>query len=66
MDASGWAKLYGITNQSIDPDFSLYELISILEASIPNLLIVQDPLVSLLRAPIAYVWKADVDSLKFL
>jgi hypothetical protein len=27
---------------------------------------VQDPFVSLLRAPIAYVWEADVDSFKFL
>jgi hypothetical protein len=27
---------------------------------------VQDPLVSLLRAPIAFVWKVDVDSFKFL
>jgi hypothetical protein len=27
---------------------------------------VQDPLVSLLRAPIASVWEADVDSFKFL
>jgi hypothetical protein len=26
----------------------------------------QDPFVSLLRAPIAYVWKTDVDSFKFL
>jgi hypothetical protein len=40
--------------------------INILEASTPNLLIVQDPLVSLLRAPIASVWEADVDSFKFL
>jgi hypothetical protein len=40
--------------------------ISILGASTPNLLIVQDPLVSLLRAPIASVWEADVDSFKFL
>jgi hypothetical protein len=55
VDASGRAKLYGIIDQSIDPDFGLYELISILEASTPNLLIVQDPVVSLLRAPIAYV-----------
>jgi hypothetical protein len=29
-------------------------------------LIVQDPLVSLLRTPIGYVWEADVDSFKFL
>ncbi len=66
MDASGRAKLYGITDQSIDPDLGLYEPISILEAFTPNLLIMQDPFVSLLRAPIAYVWKTDVDSFKFL
>ncbi len=66
MDASGRAKLYGITDQSIDPDLGLYEPISILEASTPNLIIVHDPLVSLLRAPIASVWEADVDSFKFL
>jgi hypothetical protein len=40
VDASGRAKLYGITDQWIDPDLGLYELISILEASTPNLLIV--------------------------
>ncbi len=40
MDASGQAELYGITDQLIDPDLSLYELISILEAYTPNLLIV--------------------------
>jgi hypothetical protein len=55
VDASGRAELYGITDQSIDPDLSLYEPISIPEVSTPNLLIVQDPLVSLLRAPIASV-----------
>ncbi len=55
MDASGRAELYGITDQSIDPDLGLYEPISIPEASTPNLLIEQDPLVSLLRAPIAFV-----------
>jgi len=33
VDASGWAELYGITDQSIDPDLGLYEPISILEAS---------------------------------
>jgi hypothetical protein len=27
---------------------------------------VQDPFMSLLRAPIASVWKVDVDSFKFL
>ncbi len=66
VDASGRAKLYGITDQSIDPDLGLYEPINILEAFTPNLLIMQDPFVSLLRAPIAYVWKTDVDSFKFL
>ncbi len=66
MDASGRAKLYGITDQSIDPDLGLYEPISILEASTPNLIIVQDSLVSLLRAPIPSVWEADVNSFKFL
>jgi hypothetical protein len=40
VDASGQAELYGITDQLIDPDLSLYELISILEAYTPNLLIV--------------------------
>jgi hypothetical protein len=55
VDASGRAKLYGITDQSIDPDLGLYEPISILEASTPNLIIVHDPLVSLLRAPITSV-----------
>ncbi len=66
MDASRRAKLYGITDRSIDPDLGLYEPISILEASTPNLLIVQDLVMSLLRAPIASVWEADVDSFKFL
>ncbi len=66
MDALGRTKLYGITDQSIDPDFGLCELISILEASTPNLIIVQDPLVSLLRAVIAFVWEVDVNSFKFL
>ncbi len=40
VDASGRTELTGITDQSIDPDLSLYEPISILEASTPNLLIV--------------------------
>jgi hypothetical protein len=56
VDASGRAELYGIIDQSIDPDLGLYELISILEVSTPNLLIVQDPVMSLLRARIASVW----------
>jgi hypothetical protein len=55
VDASGRAKLYGITDQSIDPDLGLYEPISILKVSTRNLIIVQDSLVSLLRAPIASV-----------
>jgi hypothetical protein len=66
VDASGRAELYGITDQSINPDLGLYEPISILEASTPKLLIVQDPFVSLLRTPIASVWEVDVDSFKFL
>ncbi len=67
VDAFGRAKLYGITDQSINPDrLVCTSWISIIEASTPNVLIVQDPLVSLLRAPIAYVWEADVDSFKFL
>ncbi len=66
MDASRRVELYGITDQSIDPDLGLYEPISIHEASTPNLLIVQDPVMSLLRAPIASVWETDVDSFKFL
>jgi hypothetical protein len=53
VHASGRAELYGITDQSIDPDrLVCTSRISILEASTPNLLIVQDPLMSLLRAPI--------------
>ncbi len=67
MDASGWAELYGTIDQSIDPDrLVCTSRINILEASTPNLLIVQDPFVSLLRAPIGSVWEVDVDSFKFL
>jgi hypothetical protein len=55
VDASGRAELYDITNQSIDPDLGLYEPINIPEASTPNLLIVQDPFMSLSRAPITFV-----------
>jgi hypothetical protein len=67
VDASGQAELYGTTDQSLDPDrLVCTSQISILEASTPNLLIVQNPLVSLLRTPIGYVWEADVDSFKFL
>ncbi len=52
VDASGRAELYGTTDRSIDPNRLVYRSqISILEASTPNLLIVQDPFVSLLRAP---------------
>jgi hypothetical protein len=67
VDASGRAELYGTSDQSIDPNrLVCMSRISILEASTPNLLIVQDPLVSLLRALIGSVWKAYVDSFKFL
>jgi hypothetical protein len=55
VDASGRAELYGITDRLINPDLGLYEPISILEASTPNLIIVQDLVVSLLRALIASV-----------
>jgi hypothetical protein len=52
VDASKRAELYGTTDRSIDPDrLVCRSRISILEASTPNLLIVHDPLVSLLRAP---------------
>ncbi len=67
MDALGWAELYGTTDQSIDPNRLVYtSRINILEASTLNLLIVQNPLVSLLRAPIGFVWEVDVDSFKLL
>jgi hypothetical protein len=63
VDASGQAELYGITDQSIDSNrLVCMSRISIFEVSTPNVLIVQNPLVSLLRAPIAFVWEADVDS----
>jgi len=52
VDASGRAELYGTTDQSIDLDrLVCTSRISILEAFTPNLLIVQDPLMSMLRAP---------------
>ncbi|CAK9213880.1 unnamed protein product [Sphagnum troendelagicum] len=52
VDASGRAELYGTTDRLIDPNRLVYRSrISILEASTPNLLIMHDPLVSLLRAP---------------
>ncbi len=67
VDVSGRVELYGTTYQSIDPDrLVCTSWISILEASTPNLLIVQNPLLSLLRALIGSVWKTDVDSFKFL
>jgi len=53
VDASGQAELYDTIDQSIDPDrLVCRSRISILEASTPNLLIVQDPFVLLLRAPL--------------
>ncbi len=56
VHASGRAELYGTTDQSIDPDrLVCTSQISIFDTSTPNLLIVQDPLVSLLRAPIGSV-----------
>jgi hypothetical protein len=65
--ASGWAELYGTIDQLIDPDrLVCTSRISILKASTPNLLIVQNSFMSLLKAPIASFWKADVDSFKFL
>jgi hypothetical protein len=67
VDASGRTELYGTSDRSIDPDqLVCMSRISILEASTPNLLIVQDPLVSLLRALIGSMWEAHVDSFKFL
>ncbi len=52
VDASKRAELYGIIDRSTHPDrLVCRSRISILEASTPNLLIVHDPLVSLLRAP---------------
>ncbi len=56
VDASGRAELYGTIARSIDPDrLVCTSRISIIEASTPNLLIVHDPLVPLLRAPIGSV-----------
>jgi hypothetical protein len=52
VDASKRAELYGTIDRSTHPDrLVCRNRISILEASTPNLLIVHDPLVSLLRAP---------------
>jgi hypothetical protein len=53
VDASSRAELYGTTDRSIDPDrLVCRSRISILEVSTPNLSIVQDPFVSLLRTPL--------------
>jgi len=50
VNASGRAELYGTTDRSIDLDrLVCRSRISIFEASTPNLLIVQDLFVSLLR-----------------
>jgi len=69
VDASGRAELYGTTDQSIDPDrLVCTSRISILEASTPNLLIVQNPLVSMLRAPMPCLehWWMPRDELSFM
>ncbi len=69
VDASKRAELYGITDRSIDPDrLVCRSRISILEASTPNLLIVHDPLVSLLRAPMPYLehWWMPQKELSFM
>ncbi|CAM6003397.1 unnamed protein product [Sphagnum balticum] len=63
------AELYGTTDRSIDPDrLVCRSRISILEASTPNLLIVQDPFVSLLRAPMPCLehWWMPQDELSFM
>ncbi len=54
VDALGRAELYGTTDQSIDLDLGLYELISILEASTPYFLSVQDPFSLLLFIDILF------------
>ncbi|CAM6006060.1 unnamed protein product [Sphagnum balticum] len=69
VDALGRAELYGTTDRSIDPNrLVCTSRISILEASTPNLLIVQDPLVSLLRAPMPCFehWWMPRDELSFM
>ncbi|CAK9257649.1 unnamed protein product [Sphagnum jensenii] len=69
VDASKRAELYGTTDRSIDPDrLACRSRISILEASTPNLLIVQDPFVSLLRAPMPCLehWWMPQDELSFM
>ncbi len=56
VDASGRAELYATTDRSIDPDrLVCRNQISILKVSTPNLLIVRDPFVSLLRAPMPWL-----------
>ncbi|CAK9873824.1 unnamed protein product [Sphagnum jensenii] len=69
VDASGRAEIYGTTDRSIDPDrLVCTNRISILEASTPNLLIVQDPLMSMLRAPMPCLehWWMPRDELRFM
>jgi hypothetical protein len=69
VDASGQAELYGTTDRLINPDRLVYtSRISILEASTPNLLIVRDPFVSLLRAPMPCFehWWMPRDELSFM
>ncbi len=65
VDTSGRAEFDGIIDRSI-PILVCTSRISIPEASTPNLLIVQDPFMSLLRTLIASVWEADVDSFQVL
>jgi hypothetical protein len=50
VDASRQAELYGIIDQSINPNFGLYEPISIPEVFTPNLLIVQDPFIVIVES----------------
>jgi len=69
VDASGRVELYGTTDRSINPDRLVYtSRISILEASTPNLLIVRDPFLSLLRAPMPCLkhWWMPRDELSFM
>jgi len=69
VDASGRVELYGTTDRSIDLDRLVYtSRISILEASTPNLLIVRDPFMSLLRAPMPCFehWWMPRDKLSFM
>jgi len=65
----GRAELYGTIDQSIDPDrLVCTSRISILKASTPNILIVQDPFVSSLRAPMPCLkhWWMPRDELSFM